>query len=232
MYDEGRSYLYNLIKDNLRRSNAGFPNGSKSMDENFLCAWGYLFLFGEVKGNLYNSTMTTILYSLFLFENSIHGGDELNELWERQKDETSKSYGYFCTYRDLPYTGAEDRSIRRVCEIHKKMNNRAMEQLCANHGWVERAAAYDNYIDQLVRAKQEDSIVAMKAKHAKLAEDMIDKAWSALKDLDSENINANMVTNMIKAAVEIERLSRGENNEVKPDGEMAGIQIYIPDNKR
>lgn len=153
------------------------------------------------------------------------------EPWEMQKGETSKAFQAFCVYRDLGY----ERSIPKVCEALKK-NKTTITDWCSKYEWVNRAAAWDEEQDRIVREKQIKDIVKMRQRHAKIASDMLEKAARALNSIPPEEIKPQDISRMVDVASKLERLSRGDTSEVveERDGGKAdnAVQIYIPDNNR
>lgn len=76
--------------------------------------------------------------------------------WERIEGESAKAYAAFCQYRNMPTL---ERSIRGLAE-HLHRNPSQLGQWSSGHGWVARAEAYDEHIEQ----------VALKAQDARVAE--------------------------------------------------------------
>ena len=73
------------------------------------------------------------------------------ELWEQQEGEKSQHYQKFCQYRDMPYgtqgREPEKRSIRRLADAMGMKSKSSIEKLSTQWNWVERAAAYDVYMN-------------------------------------------------------------------------------------
>jgi len=79
---------------------------------------------------------------------------ELSVSWERQERESEKAYSYFCYYRDF----GKDRSTVKVQQEFSK-SKRFMDGLSSKHNWVERARAYDDYLEREIRKANEKELV-------------------------------------------------------------------------
>jgi len=145
------------------------------------------------------------------------------EIWERLPDESSKAYQAFCEYRDM---GA-DRSIRKLAQARGKPTS--TKWLChwsAKHNWVERARAYDDYLEQEKRKEQEKAILEMVERHTKEAMALQQKALERLKSLDPNELSTRDVLNYLMEAMKLERLSRGEPTEIQAPLNVVVRRVY------
>lgn len=72
--------------------------------------------------------------------------------WEMQPGETSKAFAAFCAYRDM----GPERSLPKVCQMSaRSLPN--VKRWSERHRWVERAAAYDAYMDSVRRGGYEEA---------------------------------------------------------------------------
>lgn len=105
--------------------------------------------------------------------------NEDGEIWDRLKSEPSKAYASFCIYRDM----LSSRTIERVVsEIDKRIEGdidgyshiplSTLLNFSSKWQWVERAEAYDDYLDENFRTKHEKRIIEMRIRQADNA-----KAW-------------------------------------------------------
>ncbi len=148
------------------------------------------------------------------------------EIWERLPDESSKAYQAFCEYRDM---GA-DRSIRKLAQARGKPTS--TKWLChwsAKHNWVERARAYDDYLEQEKRKEQEKAILDMVERHTKEAMALQQKAIERLRALDPSELSPRDVLSYLMEAIRLERLSRGEPNEVQAPLKVIVERVYGKD---
>lgn len=79
--------------------------------------------------------------------------------WERQPGETSRAYAAFCSYRDL----GPRRSLAAAYRARKpgSLDERAPGHWCewsTRFRWVERAAAYDAFLDEQRREQKERAL--------------------------------------------------------------------------
>ena len=134
--------------------------------------------------------------------------------WERIPGETSREYQKFCAYRDMNSSDKpiRKRSLQRLAkELGLSLDH--LKKLSAKNDWVSRAAAYDEYLDELAREQNEAEIIKMRKNHALLASQMITKAAKRLLTIPEEEITAADLVRLVDVGVKIERLSRGESTE-------------------
>lgn len=152
--------------------------------------------------------------------------------WERQDGETPKQFEAFVVYRDL----GEERSLAKVGRQLCK-SKALMDRWSSANNWVERAAAWDNEQDRILRQEQIKDIKKMRKRHADVASAMITAAAKGLKEImkHPEDMTPNDVSRLVDVASKLERLSRGDTSEVieERQGEAVNaVQIYVPDNNR
>lgn len=139
------------------------------------------------------------------------------ELWEQQEGEKSQHYQKFCQYRDMPYgtqgREPEKRSIRRLADAMGMKSKSSIEKLSTQWNWVERAAAYDVYMTELERFKNEQEIKKMHDLHAKLGVQLLNKATRGLIALRDNELSAQDIARLADVGVKIERMSRGDSAE-------------------
>lgn len=92
--------------------------------------------------------------------------------WARQPKESKKAYGAFRIYLDLgdKRTIAEaDRRYRAQQGLPPCETPRLCPRWSSNHRWVERATAYDNFIDAKTIAANKRKAIRAAEKHAEQA---------------------------------------------------------------
>lgn len=141
------------------------------------------------------------------------------EVWERQKGETALQYSYFKIYLELGVT-------RTVEIVQQKCNKSAsyFQKLSSKHSWVVRADAYDRYLEEIAykqnieaikKANKQNIELAKKIKYVanKKTQNVINKLKQAQDSDEIDEILAdlswNMLSNLIKTAVDIEQKSFG-----------------------
>ncbi len=72
--------------------------------------------------------------------------------WDRQDNETDKSYAAFCTYRDMP---AHERSIKAISRKYKLKNANHHSLWSIKYKWVQRCRSFDAYLEIQARQKRE-----------------------------------------------------------------------------
>lgn len=136
--------------------------------------------------------------------------------WDRIPGETPREYQKFCAYRDMN-TAEKPIRTRSMAKLAKEISfsQDHLRKLSAKNDWVKRCAAYDAYLDELAREKNEAEIIDMRKNHALLASQMIKKAAKRLLTISEEEITATDIVRLVDVGVKIERLSRGESTENK-----------------
>ena len=141
------------------------------------------------------------------------------EIWERLPNESSKAYQAFCIYRDL---GVE-RSLEKVAQNRGKPGSKSwLNTWSTKYHWVERAQAYDDYLEQEKRKEQEKAILEMVERHTKEAMALQQKALERLKTLNPDELTPRDVLNYLLEAMKVERLNRGE-----PTESQAPLEVVI-----
>lgn len=135
-----------------------------------------------------------------------HGVD----IFEKQSQESIKRYNAFCVYRDLgPY-----RSIFAVTQNDTiRTPLRALKRWSVECRWVERAEAYDLYLEKQRRKTNEEQIKRMNTRHAQMSVAFQGKIADRLNTIDTNELQPLDLTRMLKLAVEIERDARGLERE-------------------
>jgi len=129
------------------------------------------------------------------------------ESWERLPGESSRAYSVFCEYMNLgPY-----RSLDKLKQkLHKSITKSVLARWSVKYKWVERASAYDDYIEKLKRIENEKAIVEMCERQAKIAMEFLEKVEKRLETLDPADLTPSELIRWLDIAVKVERLARGE----------------------
>ena len=148
------------------------------------------------------------------------------EIWERQSGESSKAYAAFCIYRDM---GVE-RSIEKVYEKRSKRGPLSrLKNWSVKHKWVERANAYDDYLERKKREEKEKAILDMAERHAKLSMAFLQRVAQRLQQIDPSELSPADMAKWLDVATKLERLSRGEPTEIgkqEVHGEVKNGNIF------
>jgi len=148
------------------------------------------------------------------------------EIWERQKDESSKAYAAFCIYRDM----GPDRSIEKVYEKRSRRGPLSrLKNWSVKHNWVERAKAYDDYLERKKREEKEKAILEMAERHARLAMAFQQRVAQRLQEIDPAELSPADMAKWLDIATKLERLSRGEPTEIEKQevhGEVKNDNIF------
>jgi len=140
-----------------------------------------------------------------------------NQIWTRRKGERSKAYSLFCIYRDLGINRSLDKVKQKYCETEDDtISISYVTKLSGANGWVERAEAYDDYLEEKTRLDNEKEIEKMNERHTEDAITIQNKALDDLKNIDysteyqaSPEGRRNAAARTWKVGVDAERLARG-----------------------
>lgn len=131
--------------------------------------------------------------------------------WERQPGETPKAYAAFCKYRKL---GPEKRSLEAVEPRTKKGQkkdyvSRYIGEWSSQFRWVERAAAYDDHLDEVRRKADEKAIATMSKRHAEGMARIFERGLNRIEALDDDAIRGALALELAMNGMKGERLARG-----------------------
>jgi hypothetical protein len=82
----------------------------------------------------------------------------------------------------------------------------------SRHRWVNRAQAWDDYIDSLQQERSIRARLAMHQRHARAAMALVEKGAQGVERLRAGKLSPRDRVAMIRAGTEIERLARGEES--------------------
>lgn len=154
--------------------------------------------------------------------------DTPQQPWARRPDETDKAFAAFQAYRDLP---AKARSQQAAYEAYVEERDGDRRQnggkpaarskppgyFCAwssKHGWEDRAAAYDAYVDQKAREAGEEDYFAQLQDFrrrqlewaevsAKGARQLLDVVLERIEEIEASDIAAGDLWKHVKAITEL-----------------------------
>ena len=138
-------------------------------------------------------------------------------LWERRPNETAKAFAAFVAYRDQP---AIKRSIRQAAE-DTEGSEQMFTRWSNRHDWVERSAAYDDFLDGYRREKNLGVLDEMADRQAEAAIRMQTIALESLTRL-SEAMEINQMLRLkegnimqfLTQGATMERVARGEPSSI------------------
>lgn len=152
--------------------------------------------------------------------------------WERLPEETPKAWRAFCVFRDLGPT----RTLARAAQALglRPASVRRLEEWSSRYRWVERALAYDEWLDAQRRAEREAAVREMARRHAELAALLLERVRARVEALRPEELTPAEVARWLEVAARLERLSRGEpetaarqEHEVAPRGLTWGELVAL-----
>lgn len=139
-------------------------------------------------------------------------------IWDKREDESAKAYEWFCRYRDM----GPDRS-------HEKLNQKYSEGVSkrsltlrwsSKYAWVERAEAYDAYLDGIKRDSNEDRVRKTAEEHIDVADKIMELALSKLALLEWAEVKPHEVKGLIELSVKMKRDALGVAEKHEVNGEI------------
>lgn len=142
--------------------------------------------------------------------------------WDRQPGESPAAWAAFQVYRDagrgrsLAKTGATLGRTRNAVGLHS-----------ARWRWLERAAAFDAWLDRHGQTAAADAVEAMNKRHAEAASDALAAIVERLKTLDPSELAPRDIAPLLKAAADLERKARGADGPTGTEDDPANVRHVI-----
>lgn len=130
--------------------------------------------------------------------------------WERQKNETSKAFEAFILYRDMGVSRTQEKVSKELAKSRD-----IIWRWCSTYDWVERAAAYDGYIDSMDLQEREKEHRAMLKRHVQLSLAFQNKIAEGLRKINPDRLTPKDLVIWLDVATKLERSSRGDHEERK-----------------
>jgi hypothetical protein len=155
--------------------------------------------------------------------------------WEKAPNETGPAFAAFVAYRDLGVRRSIKKAVPLVypeealpiTEDNAKV--RTMKKWSSANSWVARANAFDEFVEQETRLDQQESVREMRRRHATVANMAVAKAAERLRTMSPSEMSVSDATRLLDLAVKVERVARGEPNEIRqvsgPDGKALSVGI-------
>ena len=168
----------------------------------------------------------------------------MSQPWERQKNESSKSFAWFCEYRDLGPARTLQKVVNKLAREQTKDDNGekrvpipTLTQLTnqsSKWGWTKRCQSYDNYMDERVRLQKEEDYLELEARLVAIGEDFIDNLERNLQDLKFDDAKPTTISHSLKSSadafdktVKDIRLLFGRSTEIKDEKVDAVVDAEI-----
>lgn len=136
-------------------------------------------------------------------------------IWEKLPHETSRAFGAFIVYRNLP---AHKRSLRQaVITLHGDWSHskqRMFQRWSAKYNWVSRASAWDEEVDRETRVIQIEAVKLMNERHVQVGKALQQKAIERLRAVTPEEMKLEDILAFLNTGVKFERQALGEPDEI------------------
>jgi hypothetical protein len=129
-----------------------------------------------------------------------------NEFYERWENESDKAYEAFSIYRDMGISRSIDNVVQKL-----NKSRQLISRWSGQYAWVQRAAAYDDHIDQLARKKLEREAVNRKVEMLRrhgMAGRLMQRKAAEYLDKHGMEKSADAINGMQKG-IAIERAAEG-----------------------
>lgn len=127
------------------------------------------------------------------------------EVWERQTGESSKAYAAFCIYRDLGAERSIERVRREFAERGRKISAKFLGRWSSKYDWVERARAYDDYLDRIRREAKEKEILEITERYGKVAVFLLQMVMRRLREMNPSELTPRDMASWLDITLKIER---------------------------
>ena len=124
--------------------------------------------------------------------------------------ESAKAFEAFCAYRDM----GPGRSVAKVGHALGKSTT-LMARWSGRWAWVARVATWDADTAVKVAMAQQEEIVEMASRHARISAAFLGKVVGGLAKLDPGELKPGELTRMFDVAMKAERTSRGASSETR-----------------
>jgi len=156
--------------------------------------------------------------------------DKHRRPWDRRLNESGVAFRAFHTYRDMPVERRTHAEVVRLLE-RKPSYVRMVQKWASKHDWRDRVGDWDDHQDRLRQRALSRTVIRMAEKHAEVASEAIQLCSLKLKatlrkvqtritqsngeDFDVPGLSLGVVPNLLTAAANLERVSRGEPSTVQ-----------------
>jgi hypothetical protein len=154
--------------------------------------------------------------------------DSNTDPWLQQPQEPKRAYLAFDLFRSL---GA-DRTLRAVKEKISATRG-TLKQWYEQFNWSERVRLYDNHVDRLRIEAEIEEIREMRKRHIRIAMAIqgvvsveLNKKLQAAQTTATETLDAREISDLLKIATTLERISRGEPETLVQASSQVGIGNY------
>jgi hypothetical protein len=125
-------------------------------------------------------------------------------LWERLDGETARAFATFTTYRDM----GPERSQAKVVQESGK-NPALIQRWSVQHHWVNRADAYDRFLDEEWVKTRAARLRQSAERNADLADAAIEKLADAIAKFKPKDMTPSAVARLMNATVRMQQLALG-----------------------
>lgn len=139
-------------------------------------------------------------------------------LWDKREDESAKAYEWFCRYRDMGPGRSHDKLHQKYSESTSKKS--VTLRWSRKYAWVERAEAYDAYLESIKRESNEERARKTAEEHIGVADRVMEFALRKLALLEDAEVKPNDVKGLIELSVKMKRDALGMAEKHEVSGEI------------
>jgi len=161
------------------------------------------------------------------------GYDGDRQPWDQRDEETGHAYRAMLVYRDLGTT----RTLRRAAEVFYELPDlppespkvRQMKHWSSANQWRLRTNSWDIHLERVDEEERIQAARDMRRRHAAIATVALSKSVERLRGLDPVNLSARDAITMMAEGVKVERLSRGQPDQIRELTGPKGTPLLVDD---
>lgn len=149
--------------------------------------------------------------------------------WAPQPGETAMGFQAFACYRDMPP------GKRSIAAVARQLGRDAsvLRALSAKFSWVDRAFAFDAWLDKKAVEDLARGRTAMRQEHADVAVLARQKILTRLKNLHPDELSVRDLAAWLDLSVKLERQARGEpDRKIEVSGEINVVESLPAEERR
>lgn len=119
----------------------------------------------------------------------VHEEETISEAWEKRPEESSKAFGAFKIYRDLPtHKRSLRNAVRELFGVLTEPKLRQFSRWSSKFGWVWRASEWDQEQDKIQRDEQIRLIKDSRSRSLKIGQALINEAVKRIAKMDADDL--------------------------------------------
>jgi hypothetical protein len=139
-------------------------------------------------------------------------------IWDKREDESSKAYEWFCRYRDMGPGRSHEKLNQKYAG--SRSNKSLTLRWSSKYAWVERAEAYDVYLEGKKRESNEERTIKAAEEQIDLSDRVMEILLRKLPQMEYGEIKPTEWKNLAEFAVKTKRDALGIADKHEVSGEI------------